>query len=429
MNSLAAALATLSPRVAHVLPVSDDGGSTAEIVRVLGGPAVGDIRSRCLRLSDVSTPEARAVKTLLQHRLPRDGNAARSAWLRIVEGKDPLWDGIETPYKATIRAFLVHFHTQILVHAAHDFDFANGSVGNFFFAGARLFLNSLNAAIFLYSRVSGIPPETAVLPVLRSETDRRVVLGAVLADGTLLRGQNTISHPPPPTASPGSPRPSPAVLVDKAPAGVPPLPSPIGRVCYLSPDAGCSGGDFPSSGGAAAEYFPPLNPLVAKRLRGADAILYGCGSLYTSICPSLIVRGIGEEIAARSGVPKVLMLNGSPDRETSGMSAVDYVRAVTGALNREGGRDNADVLSHPPSAYVTVLVYPRGAEGEVPVDTRALERMGVRALGVPSRRDASGRCVYDAQGVVDALSRLLDEAPGNDGAGSDSALESFAVER
>ena len=37
--------------------MSDDGGSTAEIVRVLGGPAVGDIRSRCLRLADDSNTE------------------------------------------------------------------------------------------------------------------------------------------------------------------------------------------------------------------------------------------------------------------------------------------------------------------------------------------------------------------------------------
>jgi hypothetical protein len=51
-NSLAGQLRQLTTRVAHVLPVSDDGGSTAEIVRVLGGPAVGDIRSRCLRLAD-----------------------------------------------------------------------------------------------------------------------------------------------------------------------------------------------------------------------------------------------------------------------------------------------------------------------------------------------------------------------------------------
>ena len=54
---VAGSLRNFTTRVAHVLPVSDDGGSTAEIVRVLGGPAVGDIRSRCLRLADDSNTE------------------------------------------------------------------------------------------------------------------------------------------------------------------------------------------------------------------------------------------------------------------------------------------------------------------------------------------------------------------------------------
>lgn len=47
---------------------------------VLGGPAVGDIRSRCLRLSDQSTAEALAVRRLLGHRLPLDARQAKSEW-------------------------------------------------------------------------------------------------------------------------------------------------------------------------------------------------------------------------------------------------------------------------------------------------------------------------------------------------------------
>lgn len=46
----------------------------------LGGPAVGDIRSRCLRLSDQSTAEALAVRRLLGHRLPLDAQQAKSEW-------------------------------------------------------------------------------------------------------------------------------------------------------------------------------------------------------------------------------------------------------------------------------------------------------------------------------------------------------------
>ncbi|KAF8068548.1 hypothetical protein N665_1145s0016 [Sinapis alba] len=73
----------LTTRVAHVLPVSDDGGSTAEIVRVLGGSAVGDIRSRCLRLYDESTSEALAVRRLLGHHLPIDAPNAKKDWYFI----------------------------------------------------------------------------------------------------------------------------------------------------------------------------------------------------------------------------------------------------------------------------------------------------------------------------------------------------------
>jgi hypothetical protein len=193
-----------------VLPVSDDGGSTAEIVRVLGGPAVGDIRSRCLRLSDDSNEEARAVRSLLGHRLSIDRHAARHEWYGIVEGEHALWQGVSAPYKHTIRSFLVYFHAQTMRHASERFNFANGSIGNFFFAGARIFFQSLDAAIFLYSRVSGIPNDSVVCPV--TSTNSVLMLGAELEDGTLLRGQSQISHPSPnPTSQP--------TAVDKSSSG------------------------------------------------------------------------------------------------------------------------------------------------------------------------------------------------------------------
>lgn len=52
------------------------------------------------------------------------------------------------------------------------------SIGNFFFAGARIFFQSLDAAIFLFSRVSDIPPESLVLPVI--STNDRLTLGCEL---------------------------------------------------------------------------------------------------------------------------------------------------------------------------------------------------------------------------------------------------------
>lgn len=45
------------------------------------------------------------------------------------EGQHVLWTGVSDPYKHTIRAFLVHFHSAILQHSTERFSFLNGSVG------------------------------------------------------------------------------------------------------------------------------------------------------------------------------------------------------------------------------------------------------------------------------------------------------------
>ena len=58
------------------------------------------------------------------------------------------------------------------------------------------------------------------------------------------------------------------------------------------------------------------------------------------------------------------------------------------------------------------LIYPEGVQEVIPVDGAELARMGVRPVAVPSVRDAAGRVLYDPQGVVDALSRLLAESEG-----------------
>ena len=54
------------------------------LVHSSGGPAVGDIRSRCLRLADESTSEALAVRRLLGHRLPINPQQAKSEWYCLI---------------------------------------------------------------------------------------------------------------------------------------------------------------------------------------------------------------------------------------------------------------------------------------------------------------------------------------------------------
>jgi hypothetical protein len=77
----------------------------------------------------------------------------------------------------------------------------------------------------------------------------------------------------------------------------------------------------------------PLNPNVHDRLSTSKCIIYGLGSLYTSLIPSLIVPGVGSLISSRKKVPKILVLNGYTDRETPDYSGLDFVLAITDALN------------------------------------------------------------------------------------------------
>jgi 2-phospho-L-lactate transferase/gluconeogenesis factor (CofD/UPF0052 family) len=59
----------------------------------------------------------------------------------------------------------------------------------------------------------------------------------------------------------------------------PPLPSPIKRIFYMSSEGT----------NLLHEVFPVVNSTVLEQLIQVDAVVYGIGSLYTSICPSLVL--------------------------------------------------------------------------------------------------------------------------------------------
>ena len=340
------------------------------------------------------------MKSLLGHRLPQDPGAAKAEWYRIVEGEHPLWAGMSEPYKNTVRSFLAHFHFQ-LVRLGSDgeqpFCFSGGSVGNFFFAGTRIFFRSLDAAVFLFSRVSGIPPRSAVLPIV--STNGRLVLGAELESGEMLRGQSDISHPAPPAEEGGDeahPAPPAAVSKARGSSAERPLPSPVRRVLYLSTE----------ETDELHEVFPRVNPAVLQRVGSADAVVYGVGSLWSSICPSLIPAGVGEAVAARD-CAKVLLLNGSRDRETTGMGVLDICRAVASSLNRQharaaGGR-GARPLGNPLSDYLTTVLAPQGCDFDLQAAQQELQGQGIQLLVVPSEADDHGRVVFEPRALVAAL--------------------------
>ncbi|KND00487.1 uncharacterized protein SPPG_04803 [Spizellomyces punctatus DAOM BR117] len=393
MNTFVTLLQSFTDDTAYIMPVSDDGGSTSEIIKVLGGPGIGDLRSRVVRLAETGSAESRAVHDLLSYRLPFDTlNAnsptsnpsiptAKAVWFEILEGRHVLWQGISDPYRETIRAFLAHFQHELVKSATRrpPFEYQGGSIGNFFLTGSRLFFDNLDAAVFQFARIMRVPPRTEVVPVLA--TARGVVtIAAALRNGEVIVGQCDISHPgqmvpegsrsrtgslgssdgkgsatlsTPPTDVPRSQperlipfqslsrHPSQNLIFSKT--ACPSLPSAIRRIYYVNRER--------------QEIFPDLNPLVVANLARKRTIIYGCGSLYTSILPCLVVPGVGRLLAdplsrssvdrfsIRTSIPspfpsrshlsrvKLLLLNGTHDRESKDYTAMDFVLGITDALN------------------------------------------------------------------------------------------------
>lgn len=411
-NSICAAF----ENACYVLPVSDDGGSSSEIIRVLGGPSIGDIRSRLVRLIPLAPPGSPpdAVRTLLSYRLPSNvsENEARAEWRGIIEGQSPLWSGIPNDRKEVIRGFLVYFENEVLKRAHKHFSFLNGSIGNYFLAGAQGFFRSLPSAIFLFSTITN--SQANILPVI--VTNHITTIAVELENGTKLLGQCEISHPVAPAISsdsellsldPLSPIDGLGEIIPQnrsnimysqqaKEGGYEPLHSRIRRLYYIN--------------GYGHEVYPKPNPQFIKNLSISEVLVYSCGSLWTSIMPCLALRGVASAIAgSRLLRVKALLLNGSNDRETDGYTAVDYIRAITSVLNSQyppNGLEN--VSPYPISAFITHLVYLEGTK--VAVDVEAMTTLGIKCILVGKRSESapnSEMSQYDASMVQQAFGEIL----------------------
>ncbi len=124
----------------------------------------------------------------------------------------------------------------------------------------------------------------------------------------------------------------------------------------------------------AAAALPQARAAIAD----AELVVIGPGSLYTSLIPVLLVRGIAEAIR-RSGARVLLVMNLMTEPgETDGMTAADHVRALR---RHAPGLPIDDVLlaASPISPRVLAAYATCGAE-PVAADVDALRALGCRPV-------------------------------------------------
>jgi uncharacterized cofD-like protein len=153
------------------------------------------------------------------------------------------------------------------------------------------------------------------------------------------------------------------------------------------------------------EDAPPM-PQTLLAIAGADLITIGPGSLFTSLAPNLLVRGVAEAIAASSAIKVYIGNLMTEANESLGLSAAGHIQA----LYRHAGRpifDYALVNAAPVSPEMAAMYASEGA-CQIEANTREIEALGV----IPILGDflEEGEVARHATGKVAAeLMRLLGE--------------------
>ncbi|KAF3093917.1 hypothetical protein TWF102_007741 [Orbilia oligospora] len=451
--------------ISYIIGISDNGGSTSELIRVFGGPGIGDIRSRLVRLvpDDTEDEERLRIKGLLNYRLPPSAEAARHEWNLIVEGTHQNWDGIPSEKKELLRSFFILVAGEITkrTRPTSTFNFQLASLGNLFITGCRLFFGSLESAIFLFRSICGVPEYTHVIPALNSNFSHHIAAG--LADDTVIAGQNQISHPSEEPASSNHPvqmtgnqallevtaQLKNSSIIPRSPSGptfgstTPLNPGYSTPVTYLHDHDEVEDANLPGSLPAlrrgnivftkeeeaelpariqrvwyinpyGQEIRPPANPKSLAAIRNAETLVYSIGSLYTSIIPCLILRGMGEAIAT-SCKHKVLILNGSFDREIgpgTTFTALDFIKAIVSACTESRGIIAGEPGFEQMTAeaeykkYVTHVLYLEG--DDVPkVDTAKFKSLGIECWRIAGKKNEKGRgCLFEMSGLGQALDMI-----------------------
>lgn len=354
----------------YIIPVSDDGGSTSEILRCFGGLAVGDLRNRALVLF-----QDEGAREFLHHRLNKDSRAARAEWDAVVGGTHPLWrllDRSRQECRALIAESLRVFQAaQAQASAQTQFNFSTASLGNIVLKALEM-QYGIDDALHKFLRLGGVHEDVvSIMPCVTLQgaggpgpgpagpgpaapAAPRLDLQLVLLNGDVITGQSEISHP-----AGGS-----QLHFSKTADSHPRLAAAVQQLRYVVNDGKSSSSSAfadASSAHASAVHVSAHGPAIAS-IRAADLIVYSIGSLITSLMPSLIVPEIAAAIAANTTAQKVLLQNGTYDRESYGLSCEDYTSLVASTLQQAmaegkfGFESQSESQSIPISQFITHVI-------------------------------------------------------------------------
>jgi uncharacterized cofD-like protein len=208
----------------------------------------------------------------------------------------------------------------------HRFEKGSGleghSFGNLFLAALTSLTSDFSEAVRLSSEI--LLTRGHIYPATASNVE----LEALMEDGARVRGETNI------TASKGR----------------------IHELFMIPPNAG------------------PL-PQTLEAIARADVITIGPGSLFTSLIPNLLVRGIAEAIV-RSSAVKVYICNlMTQANESLGRTAADHIRALN--EHAEAKIFDYALINRKPASDKMKAKYVQEGQSQIVADLEAIEALGV----------------------------------------------------
>ncbi|MGZ4826670.1 MAG: gluconeogenesis factor YvcK family protein [Terriglobales bacterium] len=199
------------------------------------------------------------------------------------------------------------------------------SFGNLFLTALAAVTGDFAEAVKLSSEI--LTTRGHIFPA----TTSNVELEAVMADGSRVRGETSITRSQ-----------TRIVRLELVPANVKPMPQTLEAIAH------------------------------------ADIISIGPGSLFTSLIPNVLVRGISEAIA-ESGAIKVFVCNlMTQANESLGLTAADHVRAI---YDHAGcAIFDCALINHKPASSALKAKYALEAANQIRVDAEKLEKLGVKPI-------------------------------------------------
>jgi uncharacterized cofD-like protein len=119
-------------------------------------------------------------------------------------------------------------------------------------------------------------------------------------------------------------------------------------------------------------------PMALAAIQRADLITIGPGSLFTSLVPNLLVRGVSEAIANSQAV-KVFVCNlMTQANESLGLTASDHIRA----LYEHAGHQFFDyaLVNRRPASSKLALKYAEKQQSQIEADVDRIEALGVKPI-------------------------------------------------